>query len=80
MKRRSGKTGLRVRVTVRKSSLREQNKWKRYEWAQVHKNLTIEDWKKVLWSDESKFEVYSYRDDVYSFEGRQENERQTSAL
>ncbi|GJQ68021.1 hypothetical protein Trydic_g16749 [Trypoxylus dichotomus] len=38
---------------------------KRHEWAQAYKNLTITNWKKVLWSDESKFEVYGSRRRVF---------------
>lgn len=37
---------------------RKQNKRKRLAWAKKYKDWTAEDWKKVLWTDESKFEVF----------------------
>lgn len=52
------KAGLRGRVAMRKPLLRPQNKVKRLEWAKKHENWTYSQWKKVLWSDESKFEVF----------------------
>lgn len=65
VKRRLGKAGLHGRVAVRKPLLRKKNKQKRYAWAQAHKNWTVEDWKQVLWSDESKFEIYGSRRRVF---------------
>ncbi|GJQ88208.1 hypothetical protein Trydic_g13200 [Trypoxylus dichotomus] len=79
LKWRLGKAGLRGRIAVRKPLLRKQNKQKRYDWAQAHKNWTIENWKKVLWSHESKYEVYGHAD-MYLFEGRQENKCRTSTV
>lgn len=46
------------RVGTRKPLLRPANKKKRYLWALAHKDLTVEDWRKVLWTDESKFQVF----------------------
>lgn len=50
--------GLTGRVAMRKPLLRPQNKVKRLAWAKKHQNWSISQWKKVLWSDESKFEVF----------------------
>ncbi len=35
--------------------LSEQNRKRRLQFAQTHQNWTIEDWKNVAWSDESRF-------------------------
>ena len=46
------------RVAVRKPFVRWQNKKKRLAWAMKHHQWTTENWKKVLWTDESKFEIF----------------------
>lgn len=58
VKRRLLKAGLRGCVAVKKPFLRPVNKKKRLEWAKFHKDWTTDQWKSVLWSDESKFEVF----------------------
>ncbi|CAK9824990.1 Transposable element Tc1 transposase [Anthophora retusa] len=58
VKRRLRKAGLHGRIAMRKPLLRKQNKAKRLAWARSHKDWVLEDWKKVLWTDESKFEVF----------------------
>ena len=58
VKRRLRAAGLTGRVAVRKPLLRWQNKKKRLAWAMKHRQWTTEDWKKVLWTDESKFEIF----------------------
>lgn len=49
---------LRGCVAVKKPLLRKQNKTKRLQWAISHKDWTFADWSKVLWTDESKFEIF----------------------
>lgn len=53
--------------------MKTANKKKRLNWAQQHKDWTIEDWNKVLWSDESKFEIFGTKKRV--FVRRYSNER-----
>ena len=61
-KRRLRDAGLLGRVAKKKPYLRLVNKRKRLRWAKEHRHWTEEDWKKGLWTDESKFEVFgSYR-------------------
>lgn len=43
---------------ARKHQLRHQNKKKRLVLAMKHYQWTSEDWKKVLWTDESKLELF----------------------
>ena len=44
--------------TVRKPLLRKGNKTKRLKYAWEHNNWNSDQWKKVLWSDKSKFEIF----------------------
>ena len=52
------RNGLHGRVAKRKPLLRKANKTKRLKFAQKHKNLNPFRWEKVLWCDESKFEMF----------------------
>lgn len=56
--RRLIESGLRDHMAVKKPLLRRANKVKRLRWARDHKNWTVERWKLVLWSDESKFDMF----------------------
>ena len=58
VKRRLRAAGLTGRVAVRKPLLRWQNKKKRLAWVMKHHQWTTENWKKVFWTDESKFEIF----------------------
>ena len=58
VKRRLRAAGLTGGVVVRKPLLRLQNNKKRLAWAMKHRHWTTENWKKVLWTDESKFEIF----------------------
>lgn len=53
------------RVAVRKPLLKPQNKKKRMQWALTHRDWTEEDFKKVLWSDESKFEIFGSKRRIF---------------
>ena len=41
-----------------KKHYKESNKQKRFVWAKKHKEWTLDQWKSVLWSDESKCEIF----------------------
>ena len=58
MKRQLRDAGLLGRVAKKKPYLRLANKIKRLRWAKEHIHWTEEDWKKVLWTDKSKFKVF----------------------
>ncbi len=47
--------GLQQQKTTPMSLLSAKNRKRRLQFAQVHQNWTIEDWKNVAWSDESRF-------------------------
>lgn len=58
VQRRLREKGLKGCVAARKPLLRKQNKLKRYQWGNKHKNWSVEQWLKVLFTDESKFEIF----------------------
>jgi len=53
LRRRRSETGLGSYVAVEKPGLSAENIVKRLEWAHRYKDWTVEDWKRVIWSDES---------------------------
>lgn len=55
IKRRLKDRGVHSRVARRKPLLSKQNKVKRLNFAKKYVNMPISFWKKVIWSDESKF-------------------------
>ena len=57
--------GLLGRVAVKKLFLRQQNKKRRLLFAKEHKDWTKDDWNKVLWTDESKFELFGTNRSIY---------------
>lgn len=58
VQRRLRDYGLKGCVAAKKPLLRSRNKVKRLNWAKLHKDWTIEQWQKVLFTDESKFEIF----------------------
>lgn len=53
------------RVALKKPLLRKENIKKRYKFALDHINWTTAQWDRVLWSDESKFEIFGNKRRVY---------------
>lgn len=74
VKRRLRGKGLIGRVAAKKPLLRPQNKRKRLQFAKDHDHWTIDQWKSVLWSDESKFQLFGSNRRQYI--RRQTGERQ----
>lgn len=52
------KTDLRNSFAQRRPLIRNINKQKRLAFAKKYVNMLLEFWKKVVWSDESKFEIF----------------------
>ncbi|CAJ0954523.1 unnamed protein product [Ranitomeya imitator] len=65
VKRRLCAAGLHGKIAARKPQLRTGNNQKRLVWAKEHKEWTIDQWKSVLWSDESKFEIFGSNHHVF---------------
>ena len=53
LRRRRSEAGLGSYIAAEKPGLRDENVIKRLEWAIRYKDWTVEDWKRVIWSDES---------------------------
>jgi transposase len=45
------------RIAAKKPFIKNINQVKRLAFAQKHQNLTVDDWKNILWTDESSFEI-----------------------
>ena len=56
----------------KKPFISEQNRKKRFGWCRMHKNWTTE-WKNIIWSDESRFELFN--NDSRNWIWRKTNER-----
>lgn len=63
--RRLHEVGLYGRVAARKPLLRPENIRKRLKWAKEHRNWTVDQWKQVMWTDESKFEIFGSKRRTY---------------
>ena len=63
--RRLCEASLYGRNAVKKPLLRKQNNVKSLQWAKAHKDWTIEQWNKFLWTDKSKFELVRSNKRVY---------------
>lgn len=50
--------GFRAVVKVKKPKLQPHHRKQRLQFARIHKDWTVEDWKKVIWSDETKINRY----------------------
>ena len=57
-KRRLKDMGLHGRFGVKKPLISKKNRMTRLKFAQAHLNWTTAEWSRVLWSDESKFQLF----------------------
>ena len=53
------KNGFKSAVKAKKPLLLDRHKKARYKFAKNHKHWNYDDWCKVIWSDESKFNLFS---------------------
>lgn len=58
IKRRIKDTGLKSHLKLKKPLISKKNKVKRLEFAKKYINKPAEFWESVVWSDESKFEIF----------------------
>ncbi|KAF7652311.1 hypothetical protein LDENG_00098550 [Lucifuga dentata] len=58
MRRELQGLGLNSCVALRKPLICQANQKKRLQFAREHKDWTLELWKKVMWSDESRFTLF----------------------
>jgi hypothetical protein len=59
VQRRLNEAGLNGRVAAHKPYVSKKNKAVRVRFAKEHINWSIEKWRKVLWTDESKFNLHN---------------------
>lgn len=65
VRRRLQKSGLRGCVAATKPFISTINKQKRLRFAKAHRHWTVEQWSRVLWTDESKFNLVGSDGAVY---------------
>lgn len=58
LRRSLRRSGLQAHICPKKPLLRKKHRQERLAFARRYKNWTMEDWKKVIWSDETKFNVF----------------------
>ena len=59
VRRRLKELGYQARMPSRKPLISEANRRKRLAFYNLYKSWTLIDWKKVIWSDESRFNLYN---------------------
>ena len=52
------RNGLHARIRRKKPYLKKEHQKRQLAFARKYQNWTIEDWKHVIWSDESKFQIF----------------------
>ena len=57
VQRRLHESGFHGQIVPKKTLLKDTSKKKRLAWAKKHQQWTLDQWKSVLWSDESKLEI-----------------------
>jgi transposase len=57
VRRRRSEAGLGSYIAAKKPGLRPENVEARLNWAIAHKDWTVDDWRRVIWSDESSIWV-----------------------
>ena len=58
VEKRIRESGCHCRIAAKKPLLRKNNQKKRSAWDKKHKELTLDQWKSVIWSHESNFENF----------------------
>ena len=76
VQRRLCKSGLYGQIAAKKTLLRKSNKQKRFVLAKKHKEWTLDQWKSVFCSDESKIEIFGSTCHVFVW--RRKGERMVS--
>jgi transposase len=57
LQRRLSSLGIKKHIAIKKPFLTDEHKRQRLEFCEEHKDWTVEDWKRVIFSDESKIEI-----------------------
>jgi hypothetical protein len=71
--------GFKCHLAAKKPFLSERNRVKRLQWARDHLHWTPQQWRSVLWSDESKFVIrYRASRKVWRLNGERLNPKNTN--
>ena len=73
------KKGITAKIRSRKPMISKRNRLKRIAIAKAHRNWTKEDWGRVIWTDESKFEFVRTRGRSYTYALHHSKTQNTSA-
>ena len=65
VRRRLHEVGLRGCVAVKKPLLTQRHKDNRLTWAREHRDWSADDWGRVIWSDESTFQLWRTKGRVW---------------
>ena len=65
VQRRLHESGLHSQIAAKKPLLKDTKKQKRLAWAKKQEQWTLDRWKSVLWSDESKLEIFGSNHRVF---------------
>jgi transposase len=74
IQRRLMESGIRKWRAVERPLLRKEHAVKRLEWAKIHRNWTVNDWRRVCWSDECAVAKDSRQSKIWVF--RHQNMRE----
>ena len=77
MRRRLREEGIRKWRAVKRPFLTQKHAKERLVWAKAHRHWTVDDWKRVIWSDESPMQKDSNATGVWVF--RRQNKREKYA-
>jgi hypothetical protein len=71
------KAGMKAVVKCKRPYLKKAHRRARYDWAIIHQDLTVEDWKKVIYSDETKINRFGSdgRGKVWKMKGEHLSDR-----
>lgn len=58
IRNRLRENGFKAKAARKKPFISKKNMQKRLKWAKEHSTWTLNDWKQVIWSDESKFNLF----------------------
>ncbi len=72
--------GYAARVKCKKPALTVKQKQERLAWAKNHSTWTIEDWRKVVWSDETKFTLANSEGKEYVWVKEQEALKENAVI
>ena len=65
VQRRQSESVIRGRIVEKKPLLKDTNNKKRLAWSLKDEEWTLDRWRSVLWSDESKFEIFGSNHRVF---------------